>query len=295
MAIKSNLVIPSVVAMYGENGGKKLEHKIIIKSDTIPTASQKELKKMYCYSGETNDTYHHGYIYECVAEPVYTIKHINFEPHKMGFDYRDADESLGFNSDTEAMTAFLQFILGDASSDYYKVTNGTITLIAGNSWQVVCKDANNIQIGTAYTLYSDDLEDYGFVFLNPVEDYTEGEVLSYSFNFDEELGNYHYERIDVQPGGGSVKFVPELPETGEERYIYGVVLQETTREGYGIIQLFMWYNNSWMAAGAFDVDIDPDELVYKDNIPYATAQKVGGIKQSFDANTAVWTVITENI
>lgn len=43
------------------------ENKIIVKSSTIPTASGELLGKIYCYSGETNATYTHGYIYECVG------------------------------------------------------------------------------------------------------------------------------------------------------------------------------------------------------------------------------------
>lgn len=42
-------------------------------------------------------------------------------------------------------------------------------------------------------------------------------------------------------------------------------------------------------------NIDPSQIVYKDNIPYATADKVGGIKQSFDASTGTWTIITEDL
>ena len=66
-------------------------------------------------------------------------------------------------------------------------------------------------------------------------------------------------------GGGSsnpYKFVDALPETGEEGYIYGVYTNKT-RDGYAIIQMFVWVNNAWSAFGAFDVDIDADNILYK--------------------------------
>lgn len=48
---------------------KVITSSIIIKSNTIPTASQALVGSEYQYMGETNQTYTHGYIYECVQEP----------------------------------------------------------------------------------------------------------------------------------------------------------------------------------------------------------------------------------
>jgi hypothetical protein len=77
-------------------------------------------------------------------------------------------------------------------------------------------------------------------------------------------------------GGGSAKpkYVPELPETGEEGVLY-LVPTEFTRDGYQIFQEFTWYNNEWKAIGAYDVGIDATNVVYQ---------------QSFDASTGTWTV-----
>lgn len=94
---------------------------------------------------------------------------------------------------------------------------------------------------------------------------------------------------------GLIKVVSSLPVVGEEGFLYGVLRPELDREGYGIIEFFVWYNNEWLATGAYSIDIDPNGLVYEDNIPYATATKVGGIKQTFDATTGTWTVTTDNI
>lgn len=96
--------------------------------------------------------------------------------------------------------------------------------------------------------------------------------------------------------GASAKpiYVSELPETGKEGVLY-LVPTGVTRDGYQIFQEFVWYNNGWKAIGAYDVGIDPVGIVYEDAIPYATSTKVGGIKQTFDASTGTWTVITDNI
>lgn len=92
-----------------------------------------------------------------------------------------------------------------------------------------------------------------------------------------------------------IKIVAELPVVGDSGVLYGVLMPEMTRDDYGIIQFFVWYQNDWYAAGAYSIDIDPEGIVYEDNIPYATATKVGGIKQSFDAATGTWTVTTEEL
>lgn len=83
-------------------------------------------------------------------------------------------------------------------------------------------------------------------------------------------------------GGGSsnpYKFVDTLPVTGEEGYIYGVYTNKT-RDGYAIIQMFVWNNNAWAAFGAFDVDIDADNIFYKTGF-------------QFNSGTGVLNIVTE--
>lgn len=92
-----------------------------------------------------------------------------------------------------------------------------------------------------------------------------------------------------------IRIVAELPEVGVSGVLYGVLMPEMTRDNYGIIQFFIYYKNDWYATGAYSIDIDPNGLVYEDNIPYATSTKVGGIKQDFDSATGTWIVTTENI
>lgn len=78
--------------------------------------------------------------------------------------------------------------------------------------------------------------------------------------------------------GGSlalIKIVSELPETGISGTLYGVLMPEMTRDNYGIIQFFVWYENEWYAVGAYSIDIEPNGIVYE---------------QSFDASTNTWNV-----
>lgn len=78
--------------------------------------------------------------------------------------------------------------------------------------------------------------------------------------------------------GGSlalIRIVSELPETGVSGTLYGVLMQEMTRDNYGIIQFFVWYENEWYAVGAYSIEIEPNGLVYE---------------QSFDASTNTWNV-----
>ena len=260
-----------------DGGGQPLFNKIIIKDSVIPAATVENVGAVYMYVGESNENFVHGFIYENRYVPNYSGT-ITFSP--AGISVSDTDFSSFLNT-------WKQYIVNPTA-----VTNGTITYYAaGDLWRMVMKDENDELVDTLQ-LYQQDYEDSGFTFPDNPQD---GDSYTFTTTITESSASYQWVRTDVQPGGGTVKFVPELPAQGEERYVYGVVLDETTREGYGIIQLFMWYNDNWYAAGAFDVDIDPSQLVYKDNIPYATATKVGGIKQTFDATTGTWSITTDNI
>lgn len=251
--------------------------KVIIKSTSIPTASAANANEMYIYAGETNSTYTHGYIYENQYVPTYEGS-ITFTPATV--TVTDANFAAFLNE-------WKQYL-----SNPTAITHGTFTYDASSSiWRLEGFDADNTQVGVLQ-LYQEDYEDSGFVFTGTFED---DDSLTFVSTISTSSSSYQWVRIDVQPGGGSVKFVPALPAQGEPQYIYGVVRDELSREGYAIVQLFMWYNNNWYAAGAYDVDIDPDQLVYRDNIPYATSSLVGGIKSSYDATTNTWTVTTESI
>ncbi len=131
-----------------------------------------------------------------------------------------------------------------------------------------------------------------------------------------------------------LEFVTSLPVSGSSKYIYAVPQEETDLDNYPIVVLYVW-QNGWKAVGAFSTNLDPDSLLTKTEaqntylaqsaaqstyvplaqkaaaggvasldangkvadgqLAYATAVRVGGIKQSFDATTGTWIVITEDL
>lgn len=81
--------------------------------------------------------------------------------------------------------------------------------------------------------------------------------------------------IGISGDAGLIKVVNTLPEVGESGCFYGVLMQEVDREGRGIIQFFIWYNNAWKASGAYSININPTGIVYE---------------QSWDATNAIETI-----
>lgn len=80
--------------------------------------------------------------------------------------------------------------------------------------------------------------------------------------------------VGMDAGASLFKFGNSLPETGENGFLYGVYMPDKTRDGYAIIQFFVWDNDDWAAVGAFDVDLDPNGLVYEDSFDSATGSWV---------------------
>lgn len=124
-----------------------------------------------------------------------------------------------------------------------------------------------------YTQYAMAVDEYRFSnivrydgdFTPPTEAYTVSSLLGTAINCT--LADNPY------------KFVDALPVTGEEGYIYGVYTNNT-RDGYAIIQMFVWVNNAWAAFGAFDVDIDAANIFYKTGF-------------QFNSTTGVLNIVTE--
>lgn len=79
-----------------------------------------------------------------------------------------------------------------------------------------------------------------------------------------------------------VIFVSELPQTGQSTHIYAVIMDEVTRTGYAIVQLFVWNDttSAWNAVKAYSIDIEPDELMLKENF-------------QFNSTTGVLNIVTE--
>lgn len=202
----NKLVIPSIVAGSGA-GGKKLDQRIIIKDTVIPEASEKHLGKMYCYAGETNPTYTHGYIYECVGATEAQSITTDFYPSKMAFDYEAATHPYKtFTSDAQAMTDFFKTIL--KIDNPYDIVSGKLvvdeaTIVDPHEhlemWNVFCTDKDGQQVLSNYKISAGDLEAYGFQFAYPAADYHENEPINYTLNWTTSVNDIHWERINVQP------------------------------------------------------------------------------------------------
>ena len=147
--------------------------------------------------------------------------------------------ALCFNSATSTLTAFLDGV--QKASYTYDNIPAYFTDIGCNK---------------AYQGYGVCIDEYRFSnivrydgnFTPPTQAYTVASLLGTAINCT--LADNPY------------KFVDTLPVTGEEGYVYGVYTNKT-RDGYAIIQMFVWVNNAWAAFGAFDVDIDADNILYK--------------------------------
>ena len=180
----SSLVLSSKA---GSGGGSVDETKIIIKTDTLPTASAENAGKIYIYSGATNSTYTHGYIYE--SQPVNPTYEAN-----LVFDHGTFG-SLDFYKAA-------QFLI-DATSDFKKVKSGTMTYdLAGNIWHITFKDKDGNAIRSNYNLYTEDLEEYDIM---PVDTFTDGQVVNFTVaSLTEHADSYAMVRIDVQPAGPTI-------------------------------------------------------------------------------------------
>lgn len=172
------------------------KEEIIVKSDTIPTASADLVGSVYQYVGETSQTYEHGYIYECVAETE-TDNLILFSPvgtGKLGFDYAHHSVYELF----ERIAA----ILGTFTAD--DVVSGSFTLDKINElWYIDGYDTNGNALFTNFTVsgtgdeYSFDA--YGFVYIVPFpDDFENGHKENFSIVQDSR-SIYSWNRIDVQP------------------------------------------------------------------------------------------------
>lgn len=128
-------------------------------------------------------TYHNGYVYKCEAETTNTGT-IGFEPAKIGFDYTNHSVEEAFSEMTQDPTV---------------VTKGTFVYDSSAAlWTISGKNADDQDIFTGYKLYTEDLEDLGFVMLNPSADYVDGETLEFEITWTSAT-SYNWTRIDVQP------------------------------------------------------------------------------------------------
>ena len=160
------------------------KNNIIIKSDTIPAASAEELGRFYCYSGETDTDFHHGYVYECVAgTPTYTDT-VEFDPASLS-------GTIVTTTGNALADLCAEYITGDITS----IVSGTMTYDqSGDLWVFVGKDENDSTVGS-FQLYTQDFIDAGFTFTGTLQD---GDVVAFTCTVTE-TSTYTWERIDVQP------------------------------------------------------------------------------------------------
>ena len=171
------------IRVTGSGGGVD-ETKVIVLSDTIPTADADSLGKFYCYKGTTNQNYTHGYVYECVeGQPTY-IDTVTFEPATISGTVVTAT-----NNALAGLCA--EYITGDITS----IVSGTLTYDeSGDLWTFVGKDSEDNTVGT-FQLYTQDYEDAGFTFTGTAQD---GDVVAFTCTITES-STYVWERIDLQP------------------------------------------------------------------------------------------------
>lgn len=166
--------------------------RVIIKSNIIPTASADNVGQMYIYAGETNATYTHGYIYECVATPIYDAT-VEFNP-----------ASISGTTATCSGSDFAALVATWGSGAIDTIIKGTLTYDeSGELLVFVGQDDTNTTVCT-FQLYVQDYEDAGFVFTGTFQD---GDVINFSCTIEQSGATYAWERINSQP-------VPTAEEIG---------------------------------------------------------------------------------
>lgn len=165
----------------GGGGGSVDYSKTVQKSAIIPTASASNAGQVYMYTGDTNATYTHGYIYENQATITYT-----------------ADVTITPSSVTATALGFAA-MFADYSSDPAAVKSGTMSY-DGSIWHIDGYDANNNKIVDNLKLYTEDLQDYGFTF---TDDPQSGDTITYTCTITISSASYAWVRLDVQPAGTS--------------------------------------------------------------------------------------------
>lgn len=165
--------------------GQVTPDMIIVKSDTMPSASTTPAGAVYQFTGVTNSNYTHGYIYENVKTATYTGT-VSFEA-----------ATLSRTTVTCSGDDFANF-LTESGVEPLSVVSGTMTFdIASSLWILVGKDANNETVLT-FQEYQQDYEDAGFTFTGTPQD---GDVVAFTCTVEEASTTYTWTRINLQPAG----------------------------------------------------------------------------------------------
>lgn len=218
-----------VADVVGGGGGGSVDYtKVVSKTATMPTASASNANIIYLYDGETNGTYHHGYIYENKRSATYTST-VSFEP-----------ATSSGTTVTCSGSNFATF-LTEAGANPLPIVSGTMTYDAsGGGWRLVGKDADDQTITTFFE-YNEDYADAGFTFTGTPVD---GDIIAFTCTVEEDTVTYAWTRLDVQPGGAGAGVNSLNGQTGDLniKSVNGHALL-----GSGDLELstYLTFPNSW--------------------------------------------------
>lgn len=176
--------IPCVATLAGEGGGGgTVDKSKIVNADTIPTASASNAGYVYLYTGTTNASYTHGYVYQNVKSATYTGT-VSFEAATL------SGTTVACSGDNFAT------FLTEAGADPTPIVSGTMTYEAdATGWRLVGKDSDGNTV-TTFMEYVEDYQDAGFTFTGTPQD---GDVIAFTCSVTEASATYTWTRIDVQP------------------------------------------------------------------------------------------------
>ena len=161
-----------------------LDTSKVVNADVLPTASADNLGYFYLYTGATDASHTHGYIYECVATPVYDAT-VEFNPASLS-----STTAACSGSDFAALVA--QWGTGAIDT----IIKGTLTYDeSGELLVFVGQDDTNTTVCT-FQLYVQDYVDAGFTFTGTFQD---GDVIAFTCTIEETGATYAWVRQDVQP------------------------------------------------------------------------------------------------
>lgn len=191
-------LVSSLLNGSSGSGGGVSTKKVIIKSATLPAASEKTLGAMYIYAGEDTTDLKHGYIYEGRSITANT-KEVEFST----------------NTISCSSTDFWELVKTLAPSNYTEIVKGEMVLVGGNTWRIVGRNTNDEQV-LSYQQYDTDFESAGFVFNGT---FSEGDTVPFVCEINETAATqYVWRRIDVQPSSSKGQIIAvdaELSPTSE--------------------------------------------------------------------------------
>lgn len=104
-----------------DNSVAQVQEQIIIKSETIPTAEEGYLGEVYMYLGETDASYVHGHIYECIqVDENYTWREMSVSPVSQlttATMAANADAYYTFTSPEAHLSGYISIIATNGSGD----------------------------------------------------------------------------------------------------------------------------------------------------------------------------------